>query len=190
MGFDETVMHCGAPALCGIKPASLFSMTCKKFQEGTNCLNEWNVQFSKQERFIIPFKRKDGSFLFFVYDKRLLQRILSRGKNRDYLLAKGYQVEMGLNCVLKELFRRLSQSENFPHEVGLFLGYPLEDVVGFEINGARNYKFSGIWKVYGNKERAIKKMNRYRICSETCMKLLAAGFSVPLATKKYIGGIK
>ena len=80
---------------------------------------------------------------------------------------------------------RLSANAIFPHEVGLFLGYPLEDVIGFETHGARDFKYSGTWKVYGDKETAIRRMNLYKKCSETCMKLLASGLSVPLVTKKY-----
>ena len=123
MSFDETIIHGGAPALCGIKPA--------------------------------------------------------------YLLAKGYPVQKGFSAVLSELLHRLAVKEDFPHEVGLFLGYPLEDVVGFENFGAARFKYSGFWKVYGDKENAIRLMNLYKSCTETCMKLLASGLSVPLAAKNY-----
>jgi len=186
MGFDETIIHCGAPALCGIKPACLFSMTSQKFADGLERLHQWQNQFSKDKKFFVPVKKSDGRFLFFVYDKNLLEKILNNPKNRAYLVSKGYSVEKGLASVLAELLHRLAVSENFPHEVGLFLGYPLEDVIGFELNGAEDFKYSGIWKVYGDKDSAIRRMNLYKNCTETCMKLLASGLSVPLATKKYI----
>ncbi|MBQ6779677.1 MAG: DUF3793 family protein [Treponema sp.] len=185
MGFDETIIHCGAPALCGIKSACLFSMSDKNFTDGCKKIHQWQWQFSKEKKFFVPVKKSDGRFLLFVYDKKLLEKILKNPQNRTYLLSKGYCVEKGLSCVLAELLHRLSVNENFPHEVGVFLGYPLEDVVGFEEHGAENFKYSGIWKVYGDKESAIRRMNLYRNCTETCMKLLASGLSVPLATKKY-----
>ena len=67
--------------------------------------------------------------------------MLKNPKNRAYLASKGYQVEKGLNFVLAELFHRLAANDDFPHEVGLFLGYPLEDVVGFETHGAQDFKY-------------------------------------------------
>lgn len=185
MGFDETIIHCGAPALCGIKPACLFSMTSQKFASGSEKLHQWQNQFSKEKKFFVPVKKSDGRFLFFVYDKKLLEKILQCPKNCSYLTAKGYPVEKGLAFVLAELLHRLAVNSDFPHEVGLFLGYPLEDVIGFELNRAEDFKYSGIWKVYGDKASAIRRMNLYRNCTETCMKLLASGLSVPLATKKY-----
>ena len=190
MGFDEIIIHYGAPALCGIKPACLFSMTGEKFAGGSHLLHQWQWQFSEEKKFFVPVKKYDGRFLLFVYDKPLLAKILRNPKNVSYLSSKGYSVEKGLAAVLAELFHRLAGRAAFPHEVGLFLGYPLEDVVGFELHRAQGFKYSGIWKVYGNTEAAIQRMNLYRTCSETCMKLLAGGLSVPLATKKYSGGIK
>lgn len=193
MGFDETIIHCASPALCGIKPACLFSMTVQKYADGSERMHQWQNQFSKEKKFFVPVKKSDGRFLFFVYDKILLEKMLRNPKKRDYLASKGYEVEKGLDFVLARLLHRLSANENFPHEVGLFLGYPLEDVIGFETHAAQDFKYSGTWKVYGDKETAIRRMNLYKNCTETCMKLLASGLSVPLATKKYnrhTGGIK
>lgn len=185
MGFDETIIHCSAPALCGIKPACLFSMSDEKFNRDCEKIYKWQWQFSKEKKFFVPVKKNDGRFLIFVYDRNLLERIIKNPQNRNYLQAKGYRMEKGLFGVLDELLHRLSVNENFPHEVGLFLGYPLEDVIGFEVHGAEDFKYSGIWKVYGDKDSAIRRMNLYKKCTETCMKLLASGLSVPLAAKKY-----
>lgn len=55
------------------------------------------------------------------------------------------------------IVRKLRRSEDFPHEIGLFLGYPLEDVAGFMELGPCSCKCTGCWKVYGNVEAAKKK---------------------------------
>ena len=185
MSFDETIIHGGAPALCGIKPACLFSMNGKNYEVGESRLHEWQPFFSKDKKFFVPLKKSDGRFLFFVYDKKLLEKLCKLPRNADYLVSKGYPVQKGFSCVLAELLHRLAVNKDFPHEVGLFLGYPLEDVVGFEEQGAAGFKYSGIWKVYGDKESAIRRMNLYKSCTETCMQLLGKGLSVPLAAKKY-----
>ncbi len=37
----------------------------------------------------------------------------------------------------------MNQGKQFPHEMGLLLGYPVEDVVGFMENNGKNYLYSG-----------------------------------------------
>lgn len=64
-----------------------------------------------------------------------------------------------------ELVRRLNRGEDFPHEIGLFLGYPAEDVSGFIRHGARCAKCVGTWKVYGDEESARKKFALYQKCT-------------------------
>ncbi|MBQ7537856.1 MAG: DUF3793 family protein [Treponema sp.] len=185
MSFDETIIHCGAPALCGIKPACLFSMNGDNYLAGLRKLRSWQPDFSKRKIYFVPLKKSESRFLFFVYDKNLLERVCKIPENRNYLLYKNYPINKGFASVLAELLHRLATSEDFPHEVGLFLGYPLEDVIGFETHGAEEFKYSGFWKVYGNKENALRLMQEYKSCTETCMKWLVSGLSVPLATKKY-----
>jgi hypothetical protein len=67
-----------------------------------------------------------------------------------------------LNC-LKKKFETYRQ---FPHEIGLFLGYPVDDVLGFVKNKGQNYKFCGYWKVYGNVEKAKNNFYCYELCRE------------------------
>ena len=185
MSFDETIIHGGAPALCGIKPACLFSMSSQNFSDGSEHLRKWQPQFSKEQKYFVPLKKDDGRFLFFVYDKKLLEKVCNNKQNLEYLASKAYPTDKGFSAVLSELLHRLAGNASFPHEVGLFLGYPLEDVIGFESKKAEGFKYSGIWKVYGDKEKAMHRMNLYKSCTKTCMKLLDAGLSVPLVAKKY-----
>ena len=188
MSFDETVIHCSAPALCGIKPASLFSMNTECFISGQKKLREWQAVFSKSKRYLVPLKKSESRILFFVFDKNLLEKLCSDKNNLNYLKSKGYSTNGGFNLILSELLHRLAFYSDFPHEVGLFLGYPLVDVLGFEKN-CTAYKYSGFWKVYGDKNSALKQMKLYKTCSETCMKWIGDGLSVPSSIKKY-GGLK
>ncbi|MBQ3669881.1 MAG: DUF3793 family protein [Treponema sp.] len=184
MSFDETIVHCSAPALCGIKPASLFSMRGDCFLGGKQKLHEWQSDFVKFRRYFVPIRKDDGRVLFFVFDRNLLEKICSDGENLRYLRGKGYPVDDGFNRILGELLFRLCHFPDFPHEVGVFLGYPLVDVLGFEKNRF-GFKYSALWKVYGNKDEAERKMKMYKSCSETCMKWLDEGLSVPVVAEKY-----
>lgn len=145
----------------------------------------WRSSFSKSKRFFVPVKKDDNRILFFVYDKSLLKEVCTKKDNLVYLESKGYPVNKGFNSILSELIYRLAHQKNFPHETGIFLGYPLEDVLGFESNKAQGFIYSGFWKVYGNKQAAISMMNKYKACTEICMSWFKKGLSVPLAAQKY-----
>ena len=63
---------------------------------------------------------------------------------------------------------RLRRESDFPHEVGLFLGYPPRDVEGFIREKARRAKCTGAWKVYGDEEVARKTFALYKRCTRAC----------------------
>ena len=58
------------------------------------------------------------------------------------------------------------ESGEFPHEVGLFLSYPPEDVKGFINHRANDFKCAGLWKVYGEEEKACSLFAKYKKCTE------------------------
>jgi len=79
---------------------------------------------------------------------------------------------------LERLRSRLAQREDFPHEIGLFLGYPLGDVIGFIKNAGQNCKCVGCWKVYCNECEAIKAFARFKKCTSVYVRLWNQGRSV------------
>ena len=65
-----------------------------------------------------------------------------------------------------QLIERLRTSPDFPHEIGLFLGYPPEDVRGFIENKAQDCKCVGCWKVYGDETAAQRRFAQYQKCKD------------------------
>ena len=76
----------------------------------------------------------------------------------------------------------MRSGESFPHEIGLFLGYPPEDVRGFIEKGASGCKCSGCWKVYGNTQQAMTTFGRYRKCAALYLEQWTKGKSVEQLT--------
>ena len=72
-------------------------------------------------------------------------------------------MDRGLEEMLDALQLRLTCGA-FPHEIGLFLGYPPEDVEGFRLHRGRDYKLCGCWKVYSDVEGARQCFRRYDRC--------------------------
>ena len=67
---------------------------------------------------------------------------------------------------MTDLIQRLRTCADFPHEIGLFLSYPPEDVRGFIENRAQNFKRAGLWKVYGNEARAEALFRKFKKCTQ------------------------
>ncbi len=64
-----------------------------------------------------------------------------------HLSEKGYEVSNAFDFV-NDLFNRMENEQGFPHEIGVILGYPVEDVIEFEKHQGKNCKYCGCWKRY------------------------------------------
>ena len=93
------------------------------------------------------------------------------------LESRGYSCGTPGRCMM-QLMERLSSGGEFPHEIGLFLGYPPEDVEGFIRNKAECSKCCGHWKVYGDEHRARDLFNRYNQCTQAYCAQWMAGKSL------------
>ncbi len=87
----------------------------------------------------------------------------------------GYSPKSPARC-LTRLRDRLHGGEEFPHEIGLFLGYPPEDVWGFIRK--KTPKCQGHWKVYGDVEKAKMAFDSYKKCTENYTRRLQKGTSL------------
>ena len=95
-----------------------------------------------------------------------------------FLRQCGYDLSGGMESVICQLARRLCLRADFPHEIGIFLGYPLRDVVGFICNKGQNYSCCGHWKSYGDAEQAQQTFDAYKKCTACYQHLYEKG--VPL----------
>lgn len=87
------------------------------------------------------------SALVYVYRKTMLEGELKQPGVLELLERYGYEGSE-INSCLNYLKQRLLSCSCFPHEIGVFLGYPLEDVKGFIENKGQNCESCGVWKVF------------------------------------------
>ncbi len=172
----DFINHC-APVLIGIKPASMFSVKTKNhphLQQEITSINDTLKQNGLRVRQIM---RCETYSLLFVYRPIDLENLLFASKISEYLEICGYDMSGNLESVLFELFLKLSCEKDFPHEVGVFLGYPLEDILGFVKHKGRNYKSFGYWKVYSDEKKAKTLFSEYDRCKEKLVSLYKQGTS-------------
>ena len=123
---------------------------------------------------LLPLRFTEGKALLYLYRPAALRRDL-RGQTAEALLADaGYPCGSCGRCVA-QLVRRMRGSAEFPHEVGLFLSYPPEDVKGFIAHRANDFKCAGLWKAYGNEEKARSLFAKYKKCTEIYCALWQSG---------------
>lgn len=174
MSLEKYLIEYCAPTLACLKTANMFSMTItdeEDFRTQFDSLNRW----LEEKGLLLTQLRRRGDFaLLYVCRKSHLQRDLEREDIKQFLMRYGYE-HMDLEMALERLKIRLAQNEGFPHEIGVFLGYPLEDVIGFIQNEGKNCKCSGIWKVYSDESEAKKLFTRFLRCKDVYMKLWNQG---------------
>jgi len=180
---DYLFLNYLAPTLCGIKPANLFTLTDSDFTETD--IKYWESKLKNQNLNLSVFKITENRWMILAYDLVWIRQILSDDLVQAYLRGKNYRNPLNTTQTLNELFYRLQNQTGFPHEVGLFLGYPIEDVMSFEQNQGHNCKYCGYWKSYCNPEEAKKCCAQYKQCSQMCKQWFEEGLTVPQIIKKY-----
>ena len=90
-----------------------------------------------------------------------------------------------MNRCIVQLVKKLRSESSFPHEIGLFLGYPPEDVCGFIENKAEDCKCVGCWKVYGDADKAQLLFDKYKKCTQLCRSLFAKGCTLDKLAVSY-----
>lgn len=172
------IEHC-APTLRGLKPANLFRYRPENRMEAYVRAAHWNRQFRPFGISVRVVKECEcGAMLVYVYREAWLNRIMGQKEVRRFLEGESYQMEETVNGFLKQLAGRLRRENGFPHEIGVFLGYPLCDVIGFIENQGENYTCCGCWKSYGDPGEAQQRFTAYKRCTEFCKELFRQGYSI------------
>lgn len=173
--FDELLAYNCAPVLAGIKPANLLSLMPDDAEEIDALLVQYNAQFAERG---IVFRRLCACtkrVLILVYNEEQLAQALRNPGYQAYLIAAGYEAGASAEDYLYRLEQRLNTQKTFPHEIGVFLGYPLEDILGFVLNKGTDCKYSGYWKVYGDVPKARSIFAAYERFRDIILQKLEIG---------------
>lgn len=170
------VEYC-APTLAGIKTASMFCIPL----EDAGCLEaqvaQWDAALRGKGLSLRMLRRQGNRALLYLFRPARLQQDLDQPGARSLLARYGYRAFQAEEA-LAQLQTRLREQGGFPHEIGLFLGYPLGDVAGFIRNRGKNCKCSGCWKVYCNELEAQKRFAQIQKCRQVYTRLWTQGRSL------------
>lgn len=167
----QLALRC-APFIAGLKTSNLL-ITDKNQADALNKLLE-GTKFSS---FLLYEGREKMTVL--LYEHQLLDVFLNGQNARKILYQQGYA-----NAAPRRLLETfavryqdyMQRKTDFPHEMGLFLGYPPEDVAGFIANKGRNCIYAGYWKVYAHPLEKIYLFQKFDQAKEALLRLSAQGF--------------
>ncbi len=176
--FSEELLieHC-SPTLAGIKTGNMFGCYFSSQKDMTEQVRKLNHLLKKKGILVVPLCYQNGRAMIYVYRPKQLGEDLENKLSEQILGECGYSAATTNQCICM-LRSRMTNEEEFPHEVGLFLGYPPKDVYGFICQGAGKCLCCGYWKVYTDVEAAQEKFGRYKKCSDTYRRLYLNGKSI------------
>lgn len=168
-GF-RVVTQC-APVLKGVKISNLITMKPGGWRK-------IRAYLKKSRIICIPLYADAEKEVLFLYRYEQLERHLKNREVREFLRSCGYE-SFEVASVLVRLRRRYQLyagiSKEFPHELGVLLGYPVGDVQGFIDNRGENSLTSRYWKVYQNPKEAEKIFDLYDRVKEQALKEIMCG---------------
>lgn len=172
--FEENLIRHCSPTLAGMKTGCMFVYKYSRENELMSLLGDYNVRLSGRGVRMTILRANGRSALIYVYRPDYLKKDLKNGMAVNILSESGYSRQDPGFC-LTELCRRLRDDEGFPHEIGLFLGYPPSDVRGFMNSPSEGVKCVGCWKVYGNQKEAEKTFAKYKKCKAAYLRAVKKG---------------
>lgn len=179
--FEEAIVtHC-APTLAGHKCGSLFFHRCAQGESQEETVRGADLALSFKGARVRLLKSCADGGLAYVYRPAMLAKRLAHPDVQAFLVEYGYQA-FDADACMKHLAGRIHCGEGFPHEIGVFLDYPLADVIGFIEHRGYGYCCAGCWKAYGNAEAARKKFALYKKCQKVYLDCYRRGFDVARLT--------
>ena len=152
--LENVIVKECAPTLAGIKMANLF-----------------NYRFVSEDEFDSEIKTANMN----LNEKGVYIEVLSNTDAARTILSSYRYIEPSIQACINILKERLMTQPCFPHEIGLFLGYPVEDVKEYIFNKGQNCKCCGVWKVYYNEQESVRTFARFKKCSEVYQKVFIGG---------------
>ena len=162
--------HCGV-TFAGLKIASLVSL--RKGEE--HVIQTLSRRFAGKGFAFILLREDEERLFVYVCHRARLTKYLFSSDVRAFLARFGYEYGSAEEALEQLKYRMHGE---FPHEIGIFLGYPLEDVKGFIADPTARTKLSGYWKVYADVDNKQKLFERFKRCTACICRKMQAGQSL------------
>lgn len=169
----QIALQC-APLISGLKMSNLLIVSAEDETLVRMILRKSGISFYR-------LLKSGEKVTFLLFRREWLEAYLQQKEVRAVFVAESYQDYILGNVfrTFQERYKRyMNGGDCFPHEMGLLLGYPVEDVQGFMENEGKNFLYSGYWKVYADVQEKIKLFQKFETAKETVIQLLSYGVGI------------
>ena len=170
--YRQLAINC-APTILGEKPASLFCIKNKP-----NVIKNFENQQPLIEKVFgvktAVLRHSENHLIILLYDATWLMDLLNTYEVKQFLESMGYVLSDSLESILYQLSIKFKLG--CPHEIGVFLGYPIQDVKAF-LEPKSECLLCGYWKVFSNVESAKRTFERYDKAKEFVMYAFESGIN-------------
>lgn len=173
---SKLIQYC-SPTLASLKSANLFTVVTQDIGYLNKEVKRLNVLLAERGIKITVLLVRDSSVLVYVYRENVLKHQLAAEKVGDFLAEFGYD-NVSVDYAIEKLKDRIFSQDNFPHEIGVFLDYPLDDIKAFIDNKGKNFRHCGYWKVYSNFEESLQKFADFDRCKELYKQMWQNGSTI------------
>ena len=167
------IVRCTAATIAGRKPATLMNLS----NANGGLLDAWDLCkagiFAGSEIEYYELKRTERNVIVLFFSRNRLSEVLKKRSVKRFLQGCGYE-SGSIEYALRMLEHRYAAS-GCPPEIGIFLGIPLKDVMGFMGLSSLENTTCGMWRVYGNPAASERRMDEYRSAKSAISGRLFAG---------------
>ncbi|MBQ9156534.1 MAG: DUF3793 family protein [Eubacterium sp.] len=169
----QLILQC-SPLIAGMKTSNLLKI---------NSENEMDVYrlFAGTDISCYLLVRTGRKTVFLLYRKKMLCSHIGSCGCRSLLRSLGYEnvdFEQLLRAVKAKYEEYTAGEGEFPHELGLLLGYPCEDVKGYMDDRGKNALYTGYWQVYKDPAAKKKTFESYELAREKMARLASMGMNL------------
>ena len=180
--FETVMIEQCAPVLASLKPAGLFRYETRDCADLARRVKDWNTQLNPKGLRVRVLKGcvLNHRYLVYVYRESKLAAVLADEKVQSFLRQEATacrkRAKHRMWAICSHSFPvSCAVRQNFRMRSGVFLGYPLGDVVGFIENRGKNFTCCGCWKSYGDPDAAQKHFDQLSKCTAVYLRLFHSG---------------
>lgn len=158
--IQSLILYYSSPVLAEVKPSVTLSFknysknSCKNWNKfGTSFVSTLGLEY-------LTLRKNDKYTILLLYNKFLVEKFINRKDIKEFLCNIGYEESDSINDYLNTLQKRY-ELYSCPHELGIFLGIPLQEVIDFMFPSSKKCLAYGYWKVFNDYDFAMKKFKEY-----------------------------
>lgn len=159
--IDKLLIKYASPTLAGVKTGSLFKIYKNNNLDLNKEIENYNLLLNSLDVYLNIIYTCDKYDLIYLYRLKMLLKDFKNQHIIDFLKYYGYE-GTNIKDYIFHLKNRFELLHKTPHEIGVFLGYPLNDVKDFIKYKGNNFKICGCWKVYNDVELCSEKFKLFK----------------------------